>query len=110
MIEHMLPIASLSGLPTLVTQAQAEEKQAAADDVDAPNITIEDLELSVRAFNCLKRANIHSISELLQKSENDLLNIKNFGKKSADEVVERMRAFGLDLKPSPEDADLEHIN
>lgn len=113
MIEHMLPIASLSGLPTLVTQAQAEEKRSAGgatEDVDAPNITIEDLELSVRAFNCLKRANIHSISELLQKSENDLLNIKNFGKKSADEVVERLRAFGLDLKPSPEDADLaEHV-
>ena len=106
MIEHMLPIASLSGLPTLVTQAQAEDKRG-AEDLDAPNITIEDLELSVRAFNCLKRANIHNISELLQKSENDLLNIKNFGKKSADEVVERLRAFGLDLKPSPEDANLE---
>ena len=63
----------------------------------------EDLELSVRAFNCLKRANINSISELLIKSENDLLNIKNFGKKSADEVIERLKAFGLDLKPNPEE-------
>jgi DNA-directed RNA polymerase subunit alpha len=52
----------------------------------------------------LKRANIHSIQELMLKSEHDLLNIKNFGKKSADEVIERLKAFGIDLKPSPEDA------
>ncbi len=105
-IEHMVPIASLSGIPTLVTQTQVEEKE---DEVEAPNISIEDLELSVRAFNCLKRANINSISELLLKSENDLLNIKNFGKKSSDEVIERLQAFGLDLKPSPADAEMEII-
>lgn len=101
LIEHLLPIASLSGVPTVVSQPQIEEEE---DDTQAPNITIEDLELSVRAFNCLKRANIHSIQELLLKSENDLLNIKNFGKKSSDEVIERLRAFGLDLKPSPQDS------
>ncbi|MGE0200392.1 MAG: DNA-directed RNA polymerase subunit alpha [Candidatus Melainabacteria bacterium] len=107
LIEHLVPVASLSGAPTtFVSMAQTEERRV-ADDTDAPNISIEDLELSVRAFNCLKRANINSISELLQKSEHDLLNIKNFGKKSSDEVVERLRAFGLDLKPSPEDVDLE---
>jgi DNA-directed RNA polymerase subunit alpha len=99
LIEHFLPLASLSGIPKLVAQPQQEEPQ---EEVKTPNITIEDLELSVRAFNCLKRANINNIQELLAKSENDLLNIKNFGKKSADEVVERLRAFGLDLKPSPE--------
>jgi DNA-directed RNA polymerase subunit alpha len=100
LIEHMLPLASLSGIPKLVAQPQPEETET---ETKAPNITIEDLELSVRAFNCLKRANINNISELLIKSENDLLNIKNFGKKSADEVIERLRAFGLDLKPNPED-------
>lgn len=107
LIEHFLPVASLTGIPTLVAQAPADHSKA--DEVDAPNITIEDLELSVRAFNCLKRANINSISELLLKSENDLLNIKNFGKKSSDEVIERLRAFGLDLKPSPEDAELNEV-
>ncbi|MEB3286096.1 MAG: DNA-directed RNA polymerase subunit alpha [Vampirovibrionales bacterium] len=105
LIEHLLPIASLTGIPTLVPQAQAEVKTDST--VQTPNISIEDLELSVRAFNCLKRANINSISELLQKSEHDLLNIKNFGKKSSDEVIERLRAFGLDLKPSPVDVELE---
>lgn len=103
LIEHLVPIASLSGIPTLVTHTQVEE---AKSEPDAPNITIEDLELSVRAFNCLKRANIHSIADLLQKSEADLLNIKNFGKKSSDEVIERLLAFGLNLKPNPEGVEL----
>ncbi len=105
LIEHFVPLASLSGIPKLVAQPQVEEAQ---EETKAPNITIEDLELSVRAFNCLKRANIGSISELLNKSENDLLNIKNFGKKSADEVIERLRAFGLDLKPNPEEEIIIH--
>jgi len=71
----------------------------------APTITIEDLELSVRAYNCLKRASINSLPELLKKSEHDLLNIKNFGKKSSDEVIEKLRECGLDLAPNPEGFD-----
>lgn len=98
-IEHMLPIASLSGIPKLMPQPHQEESESEAK---TPNISIEDLELSVRAFNCLKRANINNMTELLMKTENDLLNIKNFGKKSADEVIERLKAFGLDLRPNPE--------
>lgn len=70
-------------------------------------MTIEELELSVRAYNCLKRASINTMSELLKKSEHDLLNIKNFGKKSSDEVIERLHHFGLSLQPNPvEDEDL----
>ena len=69
-------------------------------------MTIEELELSVRAYNCLKRASINSMAELLKKSEHDLLNIKNFGKKSSDEVIERLHHFGLDLAPSPVEEDL----
>ena len=101
LIEHFVPIAALSGIPTLVALPVHEKL---VEESPVPNITIEDLELSVRAFNCLKRANIHSIGELLMKSEADLLNIKNFGKKSSDEVIERLQAFSLNLKPNPEDA------
>ncbi|MFM7389534.1 MAG: DNA-directed RNA polymerase subunit alpha [Vampirovibrionales bacterium] len=101
LIEHLVPIASLSGASALVLPTEVVQETQSEEIV--PNITIEDLELSVRAFNCLKRANIHSIQELLTRSEADLLSIKNFGKKSADEVIERMKAFGLLLKPSPED-------
>lgn len=98
LIEHFLPIASLSGQTTMVgAPAPVEQKQ----DTTTPSISIEELELSVRAYNCLKRANINSLSELLQKSEHDLLNIKNFGKKSSDEVIERLKAFGLNLAPNP---------
>lgn len=100
LIEHFMQIASLTGQPSISSIAAVSEE--VAEDENVPSITIEELELSVRAYNCLKRASINSMAELLKKSENDLLNIKNFGKKSSDEVVERLRHFGLDLAPSPE--------
>ena len=62
-------------------------------------IFIEELELSVRAYNCLKRANVHTLSDLLQYSAEDLLEFKNFGRKSADEVCENLKTrFDLDLQ------------
>ena len=59
---------------------------------------VEDLDLSVRSYNCLKRANIHSVRQLVDFSENDLLNIRNFGQKSIEEVKEKLHSMGLDLK------------
>ncbi|MCL2150853.1 MAG: DNA-directed RNA polymerase subunit alpha [Coriobacteriia bacterium] len=59
---------------------------------------VEDLDLSVRSYNCLKRAGIHSVRQLLDFSENDLLNIRNFGTKSIEEVKEKLHSMGLDLK------------
>lgn len=100
LIEHLLPIASLNGTPTLIATPQPVVDEEEQEEL-SPNVTVEDLELSVRAFNCLKRANINNITELLAKSENDLLNIKNFGKKSSDEVIERLQAFNLNLRPDP---------
>jgi DNA-directed RNA polymerase subunit alpha len=62
-------------------------------------IFIEELELSVRAYNCLKRANVHTLSDLLQYSAEDLLEFKNFGQKSADEVCENLKKrFNMDLR------------
>lgn len=100
LIEHFMQIASLTGQPTISAIAPVTEEVVESEAV--PSITIEELELSVRAYNCLKRASINSMGELLKKSENDLLNIKNFGKKSSDEVIERLRHFSLDLQPNPE--------
>ena len=100
LIEHFLPIASLTGQTTMVGVPQAPEEPKA--ETTTPSIGIEELELSVRAYNCLKRASIHSLTDLLAKSENDLLNIKNFGKKSSDEVIEKLATFGLHLVPNPE--------
>jgi DNA-directed RNA polymerase subunit alpha len=86
-----LPIQS--NLNTLVDDDLKQEKENELD-----NIMIEELELSVRAFNCLKRANIHTLSDLLQYSSDDLLEFKNFGQKSADEVCLNLQnKFGKTL-------------
>lgn len=59
---------------------------------------IEDLDLSVRSYNCLKRAGIHAVRQLVEFSENDLLNIRNFGAKSIEEVKDKLISMGLNLK------------
>ena len=100
LIEHFMQISAIAGQPAISPIAAIEEEKE--DDSNVPSMTIEELELSVRAYNCLKRASINSMAELLKKSEHDLLNIKNFGKKSSDEVIERLHHFGLDLAPNPE--------
>ena len=110
LIEHFMQIAAITGqISTSVPKVSMvmEEEIEEVEDEATPSLTIEDLELSVRAYNCLKRASINSMAELLKKSEHDLLNIKNFGKKSSDEVVEKLRLAGLDLAPSPEGVELE---
>ena len=105
LIEHFVQIAAITGKTTVIstidTVAEPEVAEVATEE-EEPSITIDELELSVRAYNCLKRASINSMAELLKKSEHDLLNIKNFGKKSSDEVIERLHHFGLDLAPNPE--------
>jgi DNA-directed RNA polymerase subunit alpha len=68
-------------------------------DLDLP---IEDLDLSERPRNCLKRAQVNSVGELLEKSEDDLLAITNFGQKSLDEVIVKLDERGLSLRGAPE--------
>ena len=62
------------------------------------NILIEELELGVRSYNCLKRAGIQTVGDLISKSEAELNAIPNFGKKSIDEVIETLHARGFDLR------------
>ncbi|MFG2786739.1 DNA-directed RNA polymerase subunit alpha C-terminal domain-containing protein, partial [Streptomyces sp. NPDC048419] len=71
---------------------------ALAADLALP---IEELELTVRSYNCLKREGIHSVGELVARSEADLLDIRNFGAKSIDEVKAKLVGMGLALKDSP---------
>lgn len=59
---------------------------------------IEDMELSVRSYNCLKRANIHTIEDLTKKTIDDMLKVRNLGKKSLDEVIQKLQGYGLSLK------------
>ena len=71
---------------------------ALAADLALP---IEDLDLTVRSYNCLKREGIHTVGELLSRSEADLLDIRNFGSKSIDEVKAKLTSMGMQLKDSP---------
>lgn len=75
---------------------------ALAADLALP---IEDLELTIRSYNCLKREGIHTVGELVARSEADLLDIRNFGAKSITEVKEKLVGLGLNLKDSPPDFD-----
>ena len=59
---------------------------------------IEELELSVRSFNCLKRSGISTVGDLACKSENDMMKVKNLGKKSLDEVIAKLHELGLNLR------------
>lgn len=111
LIEHFMQIAAITGqitatAPQIAPMTIEDEIEEIIEEAE-PSLTIEDLELSVRAYNCLKRASINSMAELLKKSEHDLLNIKNFGKKSSDEVIEKLRLAGLDLAPNPEGVEIE---
>ena len=71
---------------------------ALAADLALP---IEDLDLTVRSYNCLKREGIHTVGELVGRSEADLLDIRNFGSKSIDEVKAKLVSMGMSLKDSP---------
>ena len=65
-------------------------------------MTIEELDLSVRSFNCLKRAGINKVEDLINKSEEDMMKVRNLGKKSLDEVVAKLRSLGFDLRKDEE--------
>jgi DNA-directed RNA polymerase subunit alpha len=91
--------------PDRVEELTAREPVEAEVAIDAPaatggdnDILIDELELSVRSFNCLKRAGIETIGELLQKSESELAAIPNFGQKSIDEVIENLGGRGYELR------------
>ena len=63
-------------------------------------MTIEELDLSVRSFNCLKRAGIDTVEDLAKKTEEDMIRVRNLGRKSLEEVIQKLHSLGLDLKKS----------
>ena len=65
-------------------------------------MTIEELDMSVRSFNCLKRAGIDTVEDLTNRTEEDMIKVRNLGKKSLDEVIQKLRSLGLDLKKEEE--------
>ena len=65
-------------------------------------MTIEDLDLSVRSFNCLKRAGINTVEDLINKSEEDMMKVRNLGRKSLEEVVQKLNSLGFGLQKEEE--------
>ena len=81
--------------PEGLTSPRPSPRWPTSPDLD---LAIEELDLSERPRNCLKRAQVNTVGELLQKSEDDLLAITNFGQKSLDEVIEKLDERGLSLR------------
>jgi DNA-directed RNA polymerase subunit alpha len=65
-------------------------------------MTIEELDLTVRSFNCLKRAGINTVEELVQRSEEDMMKVRNLGRKSLLEVQQKLAGLGLSLRTQEE--------
>jgi DNA-directed RNA polymerase subunit alpha len=88
-------VATLSDEPLVLELGEPAGMGSGSPDLD---LSIEDLELSERPRNCLKRAQINTVGELLLRSEEDLLNITNFGQKSLDEIKVKLDERGLSLR------------
>ena len=65
-------------------------------------MTIEELDLSVRSFNCLKRAGIDTVEDLINRTEDDMIKVRNLGRKSLEEVIQKLSSLGLSLKKDEE--------
>lgn len=81
----------ISGMDILVSREEDKQQKVL-------EMNIEDMDLSVRSYNCLKRAAIHTVEDLTKKTEDDMLKVRNLGRKSLDEVINKLRSYGLDLK------------
>ncbi len=82
------------------TQVMIEKEESKKEKV--LEMSIEELELSVRSFNCLKRAGIATVEDLINKSESDMMKVRNLGKKSFDEVTAKLHSLGLDFAQEDE--------
>lgn len=81
---------SVSSKPTVVEKAEAQHDKVL-------EMTIEELDLSVRSFNCLKRANINTVQDLISKTEDEMMKVRNLGRKSLEEVINKLNMMGLSL-------------
>ena len=98
--------ADLSATGEALALGPAEQQGPMGANLDTP---IEELDLSVRSYNCLKREGVHTVGELVARTESDLLDIRNFGQKSIDEVKIKLHQLGLSLKDSPASFDPSEV-
>ena len=97
--EHLKLFIDLSeeaGLAEVLVEKDEKGKEKILE------MTIEDLDLSVRSFNCLKRAGINTVDDLINKSEEEMMKVRNLGKKSFDEVKEKLQSLGFELSSEEE--------
>ena len=97
--EHLALFGDLSG-EAYETEIMVDKGDDAKEKV--LEMTIEELDLSVRSFNCLKRAGINTVEDLTNKTEDDMMKVRNLGKKSLDEVINKLHSFGLELRSEDE--------
>ncbi|NLO86822.1 MAG: DNA-directed RNA polymerase subunit alpha [Clostridiales bacterium] len=96
--EHLSLFVSLTDQVTTIsfTDQEDDKKEKVLE------MTIEELDLSVRAYNCLKRAGINTVSELVQRNQEDMMKVRNLGRKSLEEVEQKLEALNLALRSSDE--------
>jgi len=82
------------------TEIMVEKEETKKEKV--LEMTIEELDLSVRSYNCLKRAGINTVEDLISRTEEDMMKVRNLGRKSLEEVLQKLHALGLSLAPSEE--------
>ena len=82
--------------------AEVMEEKETNDKSNILSMNIDELELSVRSYNCLKRAGINTVEELTNRTAEDMMKVRNLGRKSLDEVLNKLNELGLHLKPSDE--------
>lgn len=99
LIEHFNLFMSLSEIAERTNIMVEKKSKVMIDDL---NVTIDELELSVRSYNCLKRAGINTVQDLTSMTEDEMMKVRNLGRKSLDEVIEKLHSMGLDLSPSEE--------
>ena len=94
LVDHLQPFVELSD-EAIQPELMADKSESGKDKL--LEMTIDDLDLSVRSFNCLKRANINTVDDLINKSQGDMMKVRNLGRKSLEEVLNKMAELGTQL-------------
>ena len=99
LVMHLKLFQNMDGLPEEMEEEETSFPEEPVDDTSkVMEMTIEDLDLSVRSFNCLKRASINTVADLSAKTEEDMMKVRNLGRKSLEEVKKKLEELGLSLR------------
>ena len=95
LIEHLEIVANVNNIANVTGLMKEKEEDPKVKALETP---IEELDFSVRAYNCLKRAGVHTLQDLVNKSDAEVMKIRNLGKKSLKEVLDKVKELDLNLK------------